>query len=149
MSILLAVAIITVVTAGNNYMKEQQFRKLSEVAAKKYVNVTRNGQVSNMSVYELLVGDIVQIETGEILSVDGIAIKANRLEIDESSMTGESVTIKKEAFEEGTNKNCFLVSGTKVLVGTGMMLVLCVGKNTQENILKAKLQQDDDLTPLQ
>ena len=70
------------VTAGNNYMKEQQFRKLSEVAAKKYVNVTRNGQVSNMSVYELLVGDIVQIETGEILSVDGIAIKANRLEID-------------------------------------------------------------------
>ena len=63
-------------------------------------------------------------------------------------MTGESVTIKKEAFEEGTNKNCFLVSGTRVLVGTGMMLVLCVGKNTQENILKAKLQQDDDLTPL-
>jgi hypothetical protein len=30
-----------------------------------------------------------------------------------------------------------------------MMLVLCVGKNTQENMLKAKLQQDDDLTPLQ
>ena len=82
MSILLAVAIVTVVAAGNNYMKEQQFRKLSEVAAKKYVNVTRNGQVSNMSVYELLVGDVVQIETGEILSVDGIAIKASRLEID-------------------------------------------------------------------
>jgi magnesium-transporting ATPase (P-type) len=64
-------------------------------------------------------------------------------------MTGESVTIKKDAFEAGSNKNCFLVSGTKVLVGTGMMLVLCVGKNTQENILKAKLQQDDDQTPLQ
>lgn len=81
-SIILAVVIITVVTAGNNYMKEQQFRKLSEVAARKDVNVTRNGQVLNMSVYELLVGDIVQIETGEIISVDGIVVKANRLTLD-------------------------------------------------------------------
>jgi magnesium-transporting ATPase (P-type) len=81
-SILLAVAIITVVTSGNNYMKEQQFRKLSEVAARKDVNVTRNGQVLNMSVYDLLVGDIVQIETGEIISVDGIVVKANRLTLD-------------------------------------------------------------------
>lgn len=60
-SILLAVAIITVVTAGNNYMKEQQFRKLSEVAARKDINVTRKGQILHMSVYELLVGDLVQI----------------------------------------------------------------------------------------
>lgn len=130
-SILLAVTIITVVTAGNNYMKEQQFRKLSEVAAKKDVDVTRNGQIMRMSVFELLVGDLVQIETGEILSVDGIVVRANRLSIDESSMTGESNTIPKEPFEAGTNKNCFLVSGTRVLEGTGMMIVLCVGKNTQ------------------
>ena len=81
-SIILAVVIITVVTSGNNYMKEQQFRKLSEVAARKDVNVTRNGQVLNMSVYELLVGDVVQIETGEIISVDGIVVKANRLTLD-------------------------------------------------------------------
>lgn len=130
-------------------MKEQQFRKLSEVASKKDVNVTRNGQIMRMSVYDLLVGDLVQIETGEILSVDGLVVKANRLSIDESSMTGESHTITKEAFEPNSNKNCFLVSGTRVLEGTGMMIVLCVGKNTQENILKAKLQQDDDQTPLQ
>jgi magnesium-transporting ATPase (P-type) len=50
-SIILAVVIITVVTSGNNYMKEQQFRKLSEVAARKDVNVTRNAQILNMSVY--------------------------------------------------------------------------------------------------
>lgn len=41
-----------------------------------------------MSVYELLVGDLVYIETGEILSVDGIVTEANRLSIDESAMTG-------------------------------------------------------------
>ena len=50
-SILLAVMIITVVASGNNYVKEQQFRKLSEVAAKKDVSVTRNGSINTMSVY--------------------------------------------------------------------------------------------------
>lgn len=45
-------------------------------------------------------------------------------------MTGESVAFKKELFQANANTNCFLVSGTKVVEGTGMMLVLAVGKNT-------------------
>lgn len=56
--------IITVVASGNNYMKEQQFRKLNEVASRKFINVIRNGRTINMSVYELLVGDVVHLETG-------------------------------------------------------------------------------------
>ena len=60
----MAVMIITVVASGNNYMKEQQFRKLNEVASRKFINVIRNGRTINMSVYELLVGDVVHLETG-------------------------------------------------------------------------------------
>jgi Ca2+-transporting ATPase len=41
-----------------------------------------------MSVYELLVGDIVEVETGEILSVDGILVEGNNISVDESSLTG-------------------------------------------------------------
>ena len=78
---MLAVVIITVVTTGNNYLKEKQFRKLNEIATRKNINVTRDGHIINMSVYELLVGDIVQIETGEIISVDGIVVQSNRLTI--------------------------------------------------------------------
>lgn len=63
-------------------------------------------------------------------------------------MTGETYTIKKESFENNTNAKCFLVSGTKVVEGTGKMMVLTVGVNTVENGLKIKLQQDDDDTPL-
>lgn len=63
-------------------------------------------------------------------------------------MTGEPDDIKKEPFELDHNNNCFLVSGTKVVSGTGTMLVLTVGVNTVENNLKMKLQQDDDKTPL-
>lgn len=71
-------------------------------------------------------------------------MEANRLSIDESAMTGETHTIKKELFEPNKNNNCFLVSGTKVVEGTGKMIVLTVGLNTVENGLKQKLQEDDD-----
>ena len=57
----MAVVIISAVTAANDYMKEKQFRKLNEVAQRKNVNVIRNDKIINMSVYELLVGDIVQV----------------------------------------------------------------------------------------
>ncbi len=48
-----------------------------------------------MSVYDLLVGDVVQVETGEIISVDGIVFKASKMSTDESSITGESDQVKK------------------------------------------------------
>lgn len=87
-SILMAVVIIITVTAGNNYIKEQQFQKLNAMATAKNVNCYRGGDLINMSVYDLLVGDIVEIETGEILSVDGILIEGNDISVDESSLTG-------------------------------------------------------------
>ena len=57
-SILAAVVIIVTVTSGNNWVKEQQFKKLNAIASRKSVNVVRNGQVKNIDVEELLVGDI-------------------------------------------------------------------------------------------
>jgi magnesium-transporting ATPase (P-type) len=63
-SILIAVVIIISVTAGNNYIKEQQFQKLNAIATAKDVHVYRGGDLIKMSVYDLLVGDIVQISTG-------------------------------------------------------------------------------------
>lgn len=71
---------------------------MNEVAKRKNVNVIRQGKVLHMNVYELLVGDVVQVETGEIISVDGIVIEANRLSVDESSMTGETNSVKKNIY---------------------------------------------------
>jgi len=81
-SILIAVVIIVTVTSGNNYIKEQQFQKLNAMATAKDVHVYRGGDLIKMSVYELLVGDIVQISTGEIFSVDGILIEGNDISVD-------------------------------------------------------------------
>lgn len=87
-SILLAVVIIVTVTSGNNWIKEQQFRKLNAIASKKNVNVVRNDHVVNIDVDDLLVGDIQIVETGEIISVDGLLLEAHDIIADESSMTG-------------------------------------------------------------
>ena len=119
------------------------------MAQRKNVNVIRNDKVLNISVYELLVGDVVQIETGEILSVDGIVFKASKMSTDESSITGESDQVKKEDYKSGVDCNPFLISGSKVMEGTGYMIVLAIGKNSREGISKQLLQQEEDDTPLQ
>lgn len=94
-SILIAILLIVSVTSINNYLKEQQFNKLNVIAERKKVNAVRDGLVCNIDVFELLVGDLVKIETGEITSVDGILTESNDLSVDESAMTGESLAIHK------------------------------------------------------
>lgn len=128
------------------------------------MNVLKDGSMDNVDVQELMVGDVVQVETGEIMSVDGIIFSANRVGMDESSVTGESNLVKKEDMRVGKEEivlgapphsehreyeNPFLISGSKVMEGTGMMIVLAVGKNSREGINKMKLQEDSDTTPLQ
>ena len=78
----MAVVIIISVTAGNNYIKEKQFQKLNAVAEKKSVNVIRSKAIEHISVYDVLVGDIQEITTGEIISVDGLLIHSNNIVAD-------------------------------------------------------------------
>lgn len=77
-------------------MKDKQFRKLNAIAQNREVNAVRGGRVVNVNVYDLVVGDIVKVVTGEILPVDGILIKANNVSTDESSITGETNLMKKD-----------------------------------------------------
>lgn len=58
------------------------------MSKEKNVNVYRNATLVNMSVYELMVGDLVEVETGEILSVDGIIVRGTEVMSDESAITG-------------------------------------------------------------
>lgn len=151
-SILIAVVIIVTVTSGNNYIKEQQFQKLNAIATAKDIHVYRGGDLIKMSVYDLLVGDIVQISTGEIFSVDGILIEGNDISVDESSLTGETNEIKKKVpvtYDKKEGASPFLISSSKLMSGTGLMVVAAVGRNSYYGKLKMKIQQDQDETPLQ
>ncbi|KJE96156.1 hypothetical protein CAOG_009997 [Capsaspora owczarzaki ATCC 30864] len=131
-SILLAVLIVVLVTAGNDYQKERQFRKLNSVNEDVQIKVIRNGEKTTVSIKQLVVGDVVRLEVGDILPADGILFDASDMKIDESALTGESDLIRKS---EGDHP--FLLSGTKVMEGLGRMLVIAVGANSQAGIITA------------
>lgn len=130
-SIFLAVFIVVTISSIQNYSKEQQFIKLEKENNKKDVKVTRDGfDTKEISIDDLLVGDILHLNYGDIAPVDGLVVK-DTVTIDESSMTGESdLAIKVcEVDKMSVKKNPFIISGTKVVDGTARVLVLAVGSN--------------------
>ncbi|TDH65546.1 hypothetical protein CCR75_005690 [Bremia lactucae] len=129
--IILAVVVVTIVTAMNDYQKEAQFRALNAVKEDEKIKVIRNGQPAEVSKWSLVVGDIVRVDLGDIIPADGIVFDEKEIKMDESAMTGESDLLSKTA------ENPFLLSGTKVMEGVGKMLVVCVGENSQAGIIKS------------
>lgn len=94
-AILTAVVIVVGVGAGNDYAKEKQFRALYAKCDERTISVVRDGIIKEISIYSLLVGDVVEIKTGEKLPVDGCLISANAMLADESALTGEPDAIHK------------------------------------------------------
>ncbi|XP_070797628.1 plasma membrane calcium-transporting ATPase 4 isoform X4 [Pituophis catenifer annectens] len=130
-AILFSVIIVVLVTAFNDWSKEKQFRGLqSRIEQEQKFTVIRKGQVIQIPVAEIVVGDIAQIKYGDLLPADGILIQGNDLKIDESSLTGESDQVKKSL-----DKDPMLLSGTHVMEGSGRMVVTAVGVNSQTGII--------------
>jgi P-type E1-E2 ATPase len=95
-----AVLVCTNVAALNDYSKEKQFRKLNAVSeASKIVTILRNGKELRLHEEECLVGDIIKLVEGMEIPADGILIEAAEIKMDESSMTGETNSIKKDTIE--------------------------------------------------
>uniref|UniRef100_A0A4W5LE68 Calcium-transporting ATPase n=1 Tax=Hucho hucho TaxID=62062 RepID=A0A4W5LE68_9TELE len=141
-AILLSVVCVVLVTAFNDWSKEKQFRGLqSRIEQEQKFAVVRGGQVIQIPVAEIVVGDVAQIKYGDLLPSDGILIQGNDLKIDESSLTGESDHVKKTL-----DRDPMLLSGTHVMEGSGKMLVTAVGENSQTGIIFALLgaSEDDD-----
>lgn len=101
LAILISVIVVVLVTAFNDYSKERQFRGLqSRIEGEHKFSVIRQGEVKQISVSDIVVGDICQIKYGDLLPADGILIQSNDVKIDESSLTGESDHVKKgESFD--------------------------------------------------
>uniref|UniRef100_A0AAR2LSB8 Calcium-transporting ATPase n=1 Tax=Pygocentrus nattereri TaxID=42514 RepID=A0AAR2LSB8_PYGNA len=130
-AILFSVIIVVLVTAFNDWSKEKQFRGLqSRIEQEQKFTVIRKGQVIQIPVAEIVVGDIAQIKYGDLLPADGILIQGNDLKIDESSLTGESDQVRKSL-----DKDPMLLSGTHVMEGSGRMVVTAVGLNSQTGII--------------
>ncbi|XP_077539117.1 plasma membrane calcium-transporting ATPase 3 isoform X6 [Haemaphysalis longicornis] len=130
-AILVSVVIVVLVTAFNDYTKERQFRGLqNRIEQEHKFAVIRGGEVNQIGVSEIVVGDICQVKYGDLLPADGIIIQSNDLKIDESTLTGESDHVKK-----GELTDPMLFSGTHVMEGSGKVLVSAVGVNSQAGII--------------
>eukprot|EP01113_Clastostelium_recurvatum_P039556 TRINITY_DN604_c1_g1_i5.p1 TRINITY_DN604_c1_g1~~TRINITY_DN604_c1_g1_i5.p1 ORF type:complete len:1175 (-),score=467.74 TRINITY_DN604_c1_g1_i5:38-3562(-) len=142
-AILVAVCIVIAVTAGNDYNKEKKFQHLTEIRDDKKVTVVRGGQKQEVSAFDLVVGDVVEIEAGGTIPADGVYLRGQDVSVDESPMTGESDSVRKDEEEQP-----FLLSGCLLLEGVCTMMVIAVGPNSQWGKLSALLGGPSEDTPL-
>ncbi|XP_029457501.1 plasma membrane calcium-transporting ATPase 1 isoform X2 [Rhinatrema bivittatum] len=139
-AILLSVVCVVLVTAFNDWSKEKQFRGLqTRIEQEQKFTVVRGGQVIQIPVADIVVGDIAQIKYGDLLPADGVLIQGNDLKIDESSLTGESDHVKKNS-----EKDPLLLSGTHVMEGSGKIVVTAIGVNSQTGIIFTLLGAGED-----
>ncbi|KAI9350601.1 hypothetical protein DFJ73DRAFT_795906 [Zopfochytrium polystomum] len=144
-TIVLAVLAIVMISSYNDYRKQGQFRALSDYSRSlSKFQVIRNGRNTQVPTSTLLVGDICSVSVGDILPADGVLVQSFNLSCDESSLTGEGITIAKDL-----KKDPFLLSGTKVVNGMGRMVVVATGKNSINGRLLAALDVEEEETPLQ
>ncbi|KAG5594187.1 hypothetical protein H5410_035419 [Solanum commersonii] len=168
-SIALAVIIVIVVTAVSDYKQSLQFQNLNEEKQNIQIEVVRGGRRIPVSIFDVVVGDVVPLKIGDQVPADGILISGQSLALDESSMTGESKIVSVSSNLLGyaaaislltgitfviqvrkDSKSPFLMSGCKVADGYGMMLVVGVGINTEWGLLMASITEDNgEETPLQ
>ena len=160
MAIFGAVFIVTAISSTLNYNEQLQFRKLSEENKQKKVLVIRNGKEIEIDDENLLVGDLLNLKIGEILSVDGIFVSNSSVTTDESAINGESDLIKKTKNFSTEYKNGVLnyvcpiiISGTQIMDGGGFMIVCAVGNKSFNGRNRELLSKDDNnseenLTPL-
>ncbi|KAI8374538.1 PMCA-type calcium-translocating P-type ATPase [Radiomyces spectabilis] len=146
-AILVAVAVVVITNAMNDYEKEKQFRKLNAKKEERPVKIMRDGIAQQIHIQEVVVGDIMFVEPGDMLNVDCLYIEGHNLRCDESTATGESHTVKKNTDLQG---DCVLLSGSKILQGVAKVVVIAVGTNSfYGRAMTLMRNSSEDQTPLQ
>lgn len=137
-----AIVIICVITMNSVLGTVQHFKAEKSLDALKSMSsptakVMRDGNVHIINASEITIGDIVIIEQGDIVSADGRVVSCASLQVNESSLTGESNGIEKmtkmltgDSIPLGDRKN-MVYSGSLVTAGRGMFVVTAVGMNTE------------------
>jgi len=158
-AIVAAILIVVIVGALNDFQKERQFVKLNKKKEERFVKVIRSGKSQEISVHDVLVGDVMHLEPGDLVPVDGIFIDGHNVKFDESSATGESHILRKtpadevyraiENHEPLRKMDPFILSGGKMSEGVGVFLVTSVGVNSSYGKTLMSLQDEGQITPLQ
>lgn len=145
-------AIMSIIQEGKAEDSVAALQKMSSPEA----TVIRDGKRSHVKAEDLVPGDIVVLETGDIIPADMRLIETSNLKIDESSLTGESVAVEKDA-SYTTNEDVgigdrenYAHSSSIVTYGHGIGLITGTGSNTEIGKIATSLDEVEDKdTPLQ
>jgi P-type Ca2+ transporter type 2C len=170
-AIITAIVIIVLVGSVNDWEKERQFAKLNKKQKDRTVKVIRSAKSQVLPISDVLVGDVVHLEPGDVIPADGIFISGYNIRCDESSLTGESHLILKHAADELSRAlaikelekeqklenpdslkiglDPFIFSGAKVAEGLGTFLVTATGENSCHGKTLMSIKEGPSFTPLQ
>lgn len=151
--IISAILLATGVGFVFEYDANHKFDLLNTVNDDNAVRVIRNDQVCEVPRKEVVVGDIVLLETGEEVPADGRLLEATSLLINESSLTGEPSTSKTtdpaHFHKDATYADNMVMRGTTVLDGHGIMEVLMIGDSTEiGKVAQQSMEETHEVTPL-
>ncbi|KAK4158396.1 hypothetical protein C8A00DRAFT_39372 [Chaetomidium leptoderma] len=158
-AIMVAIAIVVMVGSVNDYQKERQFAKLNKKKQDRLVKAIRSGKTVEISVFDITAGDVLLLEPGDMVPVDGIFIEGFGVKCDESQATGESDIIRKKAADEVfaaienheslKKMDPFIQSGSRVMEGAGTFMVTSTGIHSSYGKTMMSLNEDPEITPLQ
>ncbi|KPM33934.1 Calcium-transporting ATPase 2 [Neonectria ditissima] len=158
-AIIVAILIVVIVGSLNDFQKERQFAKLNKKKQDRDVNVVRSGKIMELSVFDILAGDVLQLEPGDLVPVDGVLIEGFNVKCDESQTTGESDIIRKRPAEEvyaaiENNEDLkkmdpFIQSGSRIMEGVGTFMCTSTGIYSSYGKTLMALNDDPEMTPLQ
>lgn len=151
------ILVIVILNAIMGFVQEYRAEKALEALKKMsetHTRVVRNGKTQVIHSSELVPGDILICEAGNMIPADIQLLEGNAVKMDESSLTGESVPVDKRAFTEGIdspdiNSDRHLFKGTFQTNGRGVGIVLKTGMDTQFGKIADLLQEGSPETPLQ
>lgn len=146
--IVIAIFLASFISTISEYGSEKAFIKMQEEASMIKCRVKRNSKVEEINIDDVVVGDIVLLESGDKIPADGIIIDGE-LTVDESSLNGET----KEAFKEAVKNNIYtdknkVYRGSVVYSKSATMLVEKVGNNTIYGGIASELTEKGPISPL-
>ena len=148
--ILIAIFIASFISSISEYGSEAAFIKMQQEACKIKCKVKRNNNISEIYINDIVVNDLVLLQTGDRIPADGYLING-KLSVDESSLNGESREVYKESVDNWKNSisDCNKVyRGTVVYSGDASMIVTSVGKDTMYGQIALELGESQPIGPL-
>ena len=139
--VLFIVCFVIILGFFQEYKAEKAMESLKKIV-QQTANVLRDGKVGKIQSREIVVGDVLVLDVGEKIPADAKIFDSNNLRVDESILTGESISVKK-------NKGDLIFAGTLIVNGKCKAIVTATGMKTKLGKIAELIQEAEEKTPLQ